>query len=43
VLDRWKVDVVLWDKSLPLVTTLKATGKWQDVYAKGDWVVLHRT
>jgi len=43
VLDRWKVDVVLWDKSLPLVTTLKATGKWQDVYAKGDWVILHRT
>jgi hypothetical protein len=43
VLDRWKVDVVLWDKSLPLVTTLKATGKWQEAYAKGDWVVLHRT
>jgi hypothetical protein len=43
VLDRWKVDVVLWDKSLPLVTTLKATGKWQETYAKGDWVVLHRT
>jgi hypothetical protein len=43
VLDRWKVDVVLWDKSLPLVTTLKATGNWEEAYAKGDWVVLHKT
>jgi hypothetical protein len=43
VLDRRQVDVVLWDKSLPLVTTLNATGKWQEVYKKGDWVVLHRT
>jgi hypothetical protein len=42
VLDRRNVDVVLWDKSLPLVTTLKTTGKWQEVYKKGDWVVLHR-
>jgi hypothetical protein len=43
VLDRWKVDVVLWDKSLPLITTLRTTGKWQQVYQKGDWVVMHRT
>jgi hypothetical protein len=43
VLDRRKVDVVLWDKSLPLITTLRATGKWQEVYQKGDWVVMHRT
>jgi hypothetical protein len=42
VLDRRHVDVVLWDKSLPLVTTLQATGKWQQVFKKGDWVVLHR-
>jgi hypothetical protein len=42
VLDRRHVDVVLWDKSLPLVTTLKATGKWQESYKKGDWVVMHR-
>ncbi|TMK86390.1 MAG: hypothetical protein E6G57_12365 [Actinobacteria bacterium] len=43
VLDRRQVDVVLWDKSLPLVTTLRATGKWQQAYKKGDWVVLHRS
>ncbi|MBV8296670.1 MAG: hypothetical protein JO085_07535 [Acidimicrobiia bacterium] len=42
VLDRRKVDVVLWDKSLPLVTTLRATGKWDEPYHSGDWVVLHR-
>jgi len=43
VLDRRKVDVVLWAKYLALVTTLRATGKWQEVYKKGDWVVMHRT
>ena len=42
ILARYDVDVVLWDKALPLVTTLKATGKWQEAYAKGDWVVMHR-
>ncbi|MBV8162369.1 MAG: hypothetical protein JO265_15730 [Acidimicrobiia bacterium] len=42
VLARRNVDVVLWDKTLPLVTTLQATGRWQQVYQKGDWVVLHR-
>jgi hypothetical protein len=43
VLDRRKVDVVLWDKSLALVGTLQATGKWHEAYRKGDWVVLQRT
>ncbi len=42
ILDRRKVDVVLWAKSLPLVTTLRATGTWQQAYTKGDWVVLRR-
>ena len=42
VLDRRKVDVVLWDKSLPLVGTLQATGKWQTAYQRGNWVVLAR-
>jgi hypothetical protein len=43
VLDRRKVDVVLWDKSLPLVGTLRATGTWHEAYRRGDWVVLQRT
>jgi hypothetical protein len=43
VLDRRKVDVVLWDKSLALVGTLQATGKWHEAYRKGGWVVLQRT
>jgi len=42
VLDRRHVDVVLWDRTLPLVTTLKATGKWQEVFRKQDYVVMHR-
>ena len=42
VLDRRHVDVVLWDRTLPLITTLKATGKWQEVFRKQDYVVMHR-
>jgi hypothetical protein len=43
VLDRRGVDVVLWDRSLPLVTALDATGRWHEEYRKGDFVVLHKT
>ena len=42
ILDRLHVDVVLWDKDLALVGTVKATGRWQEVYRKGTWVVLKR-
>ncbi len=42
VLDHYNVDVVLWDRTLPLVTVLNATGKWRQEYRKDDWVVLHR-
>jgi len=42
ILDRLHVDVVLWDKDLALVGTVKATGRWQQVYSTGGWVVLRR-
>jgi hypothetical protein len=42
ILDRRRVDVVLWDKSLPLVSTLRATGHWEQVFQKDAWVVLRR-
>jgi hypothetical protein len=43
VLDRYRIDVVLWDRNLPLVTLLRSTGKWQQVYGNRQWVVLQRS
>jgi len=42
ILDRLHVDVVLWDKNLALVGTVRATGRWQQVFSKRSWVVLRR-
>src|SRR5207249_755433 len=42
VLDRQHVDVVLWDRHLPLVTVMQATGQWHEVFRKGGWAVLQR-
>ena len=41
ILDRWNADTVLWQKKLPLVTILAASG-WQETYSDEDWVVLER-
>ena len=43
ILDRYRIDVVLWDRTLPLVTLLRADGRWRQVYRNQDWVVLQRT
>ena len=37
-----EIDVVLWDKDLPLTSLLKASGQWLEIYAEDDWVVLRR-
>ena len=42
ILETRQIDVVLWDRELPLTSLLKANGQWLQVYAKGDWVVLRR-
>jgi hypothetical protein len=42
ILERYRIDVVLWDRSLPLVTLLQASGKWRQVYRQHEWVVLQR-
>jgi hypothetical protein len=42
ILDRRKVDVVLWDSQQPLVEALQASGKWRVANRDGDWVVLLR-
>ena len=41
ILDRWDADTVLWQKKLPLVTILAASG-WRETYSDKDWVVLER-
>ncbi len=41
VLDRNKIDVVLWQKKLPLVSLLSAKG-WRETFSEGDYVVMER-
>lgn len=43
VLDRRRVDVVLWDRTLPLSGLLQATGRWQELLRDEDWLVFART
>jgi hypothetical protein len=41
VLERRHIDVVLWEKDLPLVQILRATG-WRETFSEEDYVVLQR-
>jgi len=40
VLHRYRVDTVLWSRSLPLVPDLEATGGWSVAYQDRSWAVL---
>jgi hypothetical protein len=42
VLDTRRIDVVLWERDLPLTSLLKSNGQWLEIFADGDWVVLRR-
>ena len=42
ILDRNKVDVILWDRTLPLVVIAKTSGHWHQVFVKNGWAVLVR-
>jgi hypothetical protein len=42
VLQRRRVDVVLWDAQLPLATILGASPKWRQAHRQGGWVVFVR-
>jgi hypothetical protein len=43
VIARRQIDVVLWERSLPLTTVLEATGRWQQVFLDEEgWVVFRR-
>ena len=42
ILQTRNIDVVLWEKDLPLTQLLKASGQWLEIFTEGDWVVLRR-
>ncbi len=42
ILQSRQVDVVLWDRELPLTSLLRSSGQWQEVFAEDDWVVMRR-
>jgi hypothetical protein len=42
VLERRRIDVVLWQRDLPLPTVLRSTEGWRQVRRDGEWVVYRR-
>lgn len=43
VLDRYRIDTVLWDASRPLTTILSASPDWHRTYRRSGWVVFQRS
>ncbi|MGH9226135.1 MAG: hypothetical protein ACRD2W_20650 [Acidimicrobiales bacterium] len=43
ILDRYGVDVVLWDRQLPLAQLLRRDIQWRETFRHGDWIVYQRT
>ena len=42
VLERHRIDTVLWQRDLPLATILRADDGWKQVRRDGDWAVFRR-
>lgn len=42
ILDDRRIDVVVWDKDHAFPNLLVVSGRWAEVYADDDWVVLQR-
>jgi hypothetical protein len=42
VLGRYDVDVVLWERDLPLAQVLRASGAWREIFSDERWVVFQR-
>ena len=42
ILDRYRIDTVLWQTDKPLVSILRATGDWRRAFEDGEFVVLTR-
>lgn len=43
LLDKYHVDVILWNRQEPLATVLAASDAWTQVFRDGDWAVWRRT
>jgi hypothetical protein len=43
ILDRYRIDTVVWDASAPLPELLTTSGKWREAYKKDGWAVLRRS
>lgn len=43
VLDRWRIDVVLWQRDLPLTTILRSSGEWRQIRREGEWLTFQRS
>jgi hypothetical protein len=42
VLERYDIDVVLWDRTQPLIGLLQARPDWREAFRKAEWVVMRR-
>jgi hypothetical protein len=42
VLDRRKIDLVLWERNKPLATILAHDDHWREIYRKDSWVIFQR-
>jgi hypothetical protein len=43
ILNRYGIDVVLWNRQQALATVLASSDAWTQVFRDGDWVVYRRT
>ena len=42
VLDRHRIDVVVWERDLALANILRVSGNWEQTYRDADWVIYQR-
>lgn len=42
ILDRYKIDLVLWDNQFALTSILRSDDGWEQIYDRGKWVIFRR-
>lgn len=42
ILDRYRVELVLWDRDSPLTSILRSNDDWREIYGRGEWVIFRR-
>jgi hypothetical protein len=43
VLDRYRIDTVLWEQDLALTQILRLSPQWREVFRDRDWIIFRRT